>query len=271
MHHDESRQQTTTLGKVTHAVPYHQRTHGTSHAEETHGRMHDPRRFVQRVLQDKKQKQLYARAVKHFNRDPKIALRLLAAEDGTPENEAHKVAIFLKIATGMDISKDQLGEFLGEKNPLAEAVLTEFALLFSFQNDGLVPALRAFLGSFKLPGESQKIDRITGAFAQSYFSQQTSHIYHSWDAVHILTFSVIMLNTDLHSRQVKNHMTLHEFVRNNRGTNIDKSRNLVEDFPREVLEDIFASIAVSQIRLDSGGVGESAAGGGKGGGGELEE
>jgi Sec7-like guanine-nucleotide exchange factor len=35
-----------------------------------------------------------------------------------------------------------------------------------------------------------------------------------------------MLNTDLHSPQVKKRMSLEEFVRNNRGINQDKARNL---------------------------------------------
>ena len=78
----------------------------------------------------------------------------------------------------------------------------------------------------ELPGESQKIDRITEAFAKSYFGQQASSEFHTWDGVHILTFSIIMLNTDLHSPQVKKRMSLEEFVRNNRGINQDKARNI---------------------------------------------
>ena len=110
----------------------------------------------------------------------------------------------------MHISKTELGEFLGEKNDLCEQVLKEYALLFDFGKDGVVSALRVFLESFRLPGESQKIERITEAFAQSFFRQKKSGVFLTWDSVHILTFSVIMLNTDLHSPQVKKHMTLDE-------------------------------------------------------------
>ena len=86
---------------------------------------------------------------------------------------------------------------------MSEAVLRTYARLFDFQGVGLVSALREFLESFKLPGESQKIERITEAFAQAYFAQQTGGVFLTWDSVHILTFSVIMLNTDLHSPQVR--------------------------------------------------------------------
>ena len=62
------------------------------------------------------------------------------------------------------------------------------------------------LSSFRLPGELQKIERITEAFARAYFQQQPPNpaprtsrgVYCSWDSCHILTFSIIMLNTDLH-------------------------------------------------------------------------
>ena len=60
-----------------------------------------------------------------------------------------------------------------------------------------------------LGGHEQKIDRIAEAFSQHYFSQRpldgegpSRGGFHSWDTVHILTFSIIMLNTDLHNPQV---------------------------------------------------------------------
>ena len=37
-----------------------------------------------------------------------------------------------------------------------------------------------------------------------------------------------MLNTDQHSAHVKKRMTCAEFVRNNRGTNVDAARNLAQ-------------------------------------------
>jgi brefeldin A-resistance guanine nucleotide exchange factor 1 len=39
--------------------------------------------------------------------------------------------------------------------------LSEFAQLFDFKGEPLVSALRMFLEALKLPGEAQKIDRIT--------------------------------------------------------------------------------------------------------------
>ena len=39
------------------------------------------------------------------------------------------------------------------------------------------------------------------------------------DSAYVLSYSIIMLNTDQHNPQVKRKMTLEQFVRNNRGTN----------------------------------------------------
>jgi hypothetical protein len=121
-------------------------------------------------------------------------------------------------------------------------------------------------------GESQKIDRITEAFAKSYFAQQTSTVFHTWDGVHILTFSIIMLNTDLHSPQIKKRMSMDEFIRNNRGINQDKDRNLYDNVPQPVLEEVYHTVAANEIRLqtaDLNGAQDAAAGGARGAGGAV--
>lgn len=51
-------------------------------------------------------------------------------------------------------------------------VLREFVGLFDFCGVGLVAALRDFLRTFRLPGESQQIERVMEAFSDEYFRQQ---------------------------------------------------------------------------------------------------
>jgi hypothetical protein len=65
------------------------------------------------------------------------------------------------------------------------------------------------------------------------------------DCAYILAFSIIMLNTDLHSRNIPEHkkMKLDEFVRNNRG--IDEG----QDPPREMLEAIYMDIKGDEILM----------------------
>jgi Sec7-like guanine-nucleotide exchange factor len=132
-------------------------------------------------------------------------------------------------------------------------------------------ALRLMLtrAGFRLPGEAQKIDRITRAFAVTYFEQNRpapaaaaaaaaaavaageglnasrkgprapsiafadGRLFPGTvDVIEVLSFSTIMLNTDAHNPSIKREkrMTKEQFVSNNRG--IDNGGNL----PRFFLE-----------------------------------
>ena len=63
--------------------------------------------------------------------------------------------------------------------------------------------MREYLEAFRLPGESQKIDRILEAFSARFWSQTLdSTLFRSADAVHVLAFSAVLLNTDLHNHTV---------------------------------------------------------------------
>ena len=81
---------------------------------------------------------------------------------------------------------------------------------------------------FRLPGESQQIDRIMEAFAARY-CEQNPRLFDERDTCYILCFSVIMLNTMLHNPNVKNRPSLETFVKQNRGINSGK------DLPRQML------------------------------------
>eukprot|EP00930_Biecheleria_cincta_P087192 TRINITY_DN7643_c0_g3_i1.p1 TRINITY_DN7643_c0_g3~~TRINITY_DN7643_c0_g3_i1.p1 ORF type:complete len:1562 (-),score=332.89 TRINITY_DN7643_c0_g3_i1:103-4788(-) len=63
------------------------------------------------------------------------------------------------------------------------------------------------------------------------------------DTIFVLSFSIIMLNTDLHNPGVKKKMSLEEFLRNNRG--IDGGKSMPEYF----LRDIYEAIRDDEIRL----------------------
>eukprot|EP00178_Gracilaria_changii_P018791 TRINITY_DN540_c0_g1_i1.p1 TRINITY_DN540_c0_g1~~TRINITY_DN540_c0_g1_i1.p1 ORF type:complete len:1751 (+),score=218.80 TRINITY_DN540_c0_g1_i1:220-5472(+) len=77
-----------------------------------------------------------------------------------------------------------------------------------------------------------------------------SGVMKSADAAYVLSYSVVMLNTDLHNDSIRNKMTLEDFVRNCRGLN-DKS-----DFPRWFLSEVYNSIAEVEIRMsDEAGIG----------------
>ena len=49
---------------------------------------------------------------------------------------------------------------MGKNKDLNKAVLQEYVRSFNFSDSDVLSALRMFLESFRLPGESQQIDRI---------------------------------------------------------------------------------------------------------------
>ena len=135
-----------------------------------------------------------------------------------------------------------MGEYLGDHKDFNVEVLTEYCDIFDFRGITLDKALRTFLDGFKLPGEAQKISRILEVFAARYYGANPGAVADA-DSAYVLSYSIIMLNTDQHNPQVKRKMTLDQFIRNNRGTNGGA------DWPRETLENIFRGIVEDEIKL----------------------
>jgi len=166
---------------------------------------------------------------------------------------ARSVALFLKNTYGL--GKSQVGEFIGkgpaEAYPFHQLVLKEYVRSFTFPSGyGFAECMRAFLGHFRMPGEAQCIDRLLEAFAAHLFDiLGKGNPFNSADAVFILAFSTIMLNTDLHNRRhnkAHKKMTLEEFLRNNRDINAG------EALPPEYLTTLYNDIKDREIQLDVG-------------------
>ncbi|XP_059281864.1 ARF guanine-nucleotide exchange factor GNL2 [Lycium ferocissimum] len=178
----------------------------------------------------------------HFSRDEKKGLEYLKFSLLIPDPPDPKAyAMFFRFTPGLN--KTAIGDFLGDPDDFYLQVLKEFTNTFEFMGMVLDTALRTYLETFKLPGESQKISRILEAFAERFYDQQSSEIFATKDAVFILCYSVIMLNTDQHNPQVKKKMTEDEFIRNNRAINGG------QDLPREYLSELFHSISANAIVL----------------------
>ena len=176
----------------------------------------------------------------HFNHDPKKGLEFLQGTHLLPEKlDPQSVACFFRYTSGLD--KNVVGDFLGNHDEFWVQVLHEFARTFDFQDMHLDTALRLFLETFRLPGESQKIQRVLEAFSERYY-EQSPQILANKDAALLLSYSIILLNTDLHNVQVKKKMTEEGFIRNNRLINGGK------DLPREFLSDLYHSICKNEIR-----------------------
>lgn len=124
------------------------------------------------------------------------------------------------------------------------ATMHAFVDMINFNDMMFTDALRMYLQSFRLPGEAQKIDRFMLKFAERYMGDNPSTIFANADTAYILSFSVIMLNTDAHNKNMKNRrMTKAEFVKNNRGINDGA------DLPEELLSEIYDEIQNNEIKM----------------------
>jgi len=190
------------------------------------------------------------------------------------------VASFLRNGIVVGLDKSAVGEYLGEKGkpPTAgesppcwqrdwfhKETLQAYCSSFHFENQSLLDGLRMFLAAFRLPGEAQQIDRILQAFADSCgrqceesqaggLSLLRSDSKKSSDGAYLLSFSIIMLNTDLHNSNIRadRKMTVDAFVKNN----TDYGRDITDpgsELPREYLEDIYESILEEPIRTEGEG------------------
>ncbi|CAK9168687.1 unnamed protein product [Ilex paraguariensis] len=200
----------------------------------------DPDHWVPFVRRRKYIKRRLMIGADHFNRDPKKGLEFLQGTHLLPDKlDPQSVACFFRYTAGLD--KNLVGDFLGNHDEFCVQVLHEFAGTFDFQDMNLDTALRLFLETFRLPGESQKIQRVLEAFSERYY-EQSPQILANKDAALLLSYSLIMLNTDQHNVQVKKKMTEEDFIRNNRHINGGN------DLPREFLSELYHAICKNEIR-----------------------
>ncbi|KAK1146081.1 GDP/GTP exchange factor for ARF [Aspergillus melleus] len=190
----------------------------------------------------RKTKKIIIAGAQKFNEDPKAGIAYLAAH-GIIENpdDPILVARFLKGTTRL--SKKVLGEFISKRSN--EALLEAFVDLFDFSGKTVVNALRDLLGAFRLPGESPLIERIITTFTDKFIEKAHPPGVADKDSLFVLTYGIIMLNTDLYNSNIKaqNRMSYNDFARNLRGVNAG------QDFAPEFLQDIYDSIKQNEIIL----------------------
>jgi len=201
-----------------------------------------------------------------FHKKPRLGLdylqgRQLLPKPLTPE----AVALFLRSAPGLD--KVAVGEYLGKMGTVEvdetgraahvadtvafhAATLESFVKSFDFSGQSILPSLRMFLAAFRLPHEAQEIDRVLEAFAKEAYAsceEGSQGLFATPDVPYLLSFSIIMLNTDLHNPNIKpeRRMTLADFKRSN--TNYGQEISQGKDLPSELLEEIYKAIQEDQI------------------------
>ncbi|GAV29178.1 hypothetical protein PMKS-002660 [Pichia membranifaciens] len=221
------------------------------------------------LIQQYTKKSDFIECVKKWNEKPEKGLESLQVKGFIKDpNDDKEVAKFLLTNSGR-IDKKQLGELLAK--PAKVNLLKEFVGLLDFKNLRPDESLRVLLNYFRLPGEAQQIDRIVSTFNERYIecqdpvdevvekplsektknknndsgeeeeAEEEEKVVPDSDAMYVLSFSIIMLNTDLHNPNVKKPMTLEDYQRNLRGCYKGK------DFPIWYTEKMYQSIKEKEI------------------------
>ncbi|XP_015835820.1 IQ motif and SEC7 domain-containing protein 1 isoform X7 [Tribolium castaneum] len=186
-------------------------------------------------------KRQYRVGLNLFNKKPERGISYLIRR-GFLENSPQGVARFLISRKGL--SKQMIGEYLGNlQNPFCMAVLECFANELDLSGMQVDVALRKFQQHFRMPGEAQKIERLMEVFSHRYCQCNVDIVarLRSPDTIFVLAFAIIMLNTDLHTPNIKpeRRMKLEDFIKNLRG--IDDCGDIDSDMLTGVYERVKAN------------------------------
>jgi hypothetical protein len=160
-----------------------------------------------------------------FNKDPKATLAGL---------KPRKIAQKLFETPGLD--KDVLGQYF--TRPDAAEVFEIYCGKIDFKGVEVDISLRMLLSKFKLRGEEQQVDRILRIFSKIWTRDNASRGCEA-DDIHVLCYSLIMLNTDAHSSNIETKMTMEEFVRRTGAVVPSVSRAFLEEMYSRIVDEKF--------------------------------
>ncbi len=179
-----------------------------------------------------------------FNQNPELGMEYLMKKsflDYSPSS----VGKFLRGRKGL--SKTMIGQYLCQlQRPFNVQVLHCFIHEMDFSGLHLDIALRHLYQEVTPPAsEAQKIEKLIEAFARRYIAcnQLFANQFRSPDAIFVLSYAIVLLNTDLHSKAVKSkRMKRDDFVRNLRGA--DQGA----DLDTEMLQGIYDRIKENELK-----------------------
>ena len=213
-----------------------------SEGEDESQQLSKTRSAVGSYVQKQRFQRDLGKAAAKFLIKPKLGIALMVSKGYITEDPGDIARFLLKYQD--QLSKTQIGEYLGGEKEQNIQCMYAYVDLLDFTGMSLDSALRYFLAGFRLPGEGQKIDRMMEKFA-SRFVQHNPNIFPSADTAFVLSYAIIMLNTDAHNPNIKpeKKMTKESFLRQNRG--IAGGR----DLPAEYLGAIYDRIVSNAISL----------------------
>ncbi|KDR75929.1 hypothetical protein GALMADRAFT_515159 [Galerina marginata CBS 339.88] len=112
------------------------------------------------------------------------------------------------------LGKEKIAEWLGGHGLINKVALKHYVEFFDFASLRLDIAFRRLCGKLYLKGETQQVDRILEQFSRRYWDCNPGGLYGSANIVHAVSYSLLLLNTDLHVAELTSRMSRTQFVRN---------------------------------------------------------
>lgn len=98
-----------------------------------------------------------------------------------------------------------------------------------------------FLSKFRLPGQSQQIERIVWQFSLAFY-ESNEQDYDNADELFPLAYAIIMLTTDAHNPNLEKKMTKTDFIKNTKGA--------CPSIPNEELSRIYDRITSKKFQTE---------------------
>jgi hypothetical protein len=143
------------------------------------------------------------------------SLDRIASDDTSTFAEGDRLSA-QKIYDGNEefVPKEKAAAWMGEESPARSRALIAYMELYDFTSLNILAALRALCGRLILRAESQQVDRILIAFAKRWCKCNANHGFKGTDVVYTITYSVLLLNTDLHLADIEQKMSRSQFIKN---------------------------------------------------------
>ncbi|XP_050501190.1 Golgi-specific brefeldin A-resistance guanine nucleotide exchange factor 1 [Diabrotica virgifera virgifera] len=192
------------------------------------------------LAQKKSIKKWLPQGTEYFNKKPKKGIEFLQEHGVLKQDiDLDEIARFLR--ENPVLNKAMIGEYISNRSNLK--ILQSFVDTFNFVGVRIDEALRAFLETFRLPGEAPTISLILEHFAETWH-KANNEPFADVDSAFTLAYAIIMLNVDQHNENAKKQttpMSANAFKKNLKGVNGGN------DFDEEMLDDIYTTIKNEEI------------------------
>ncbi|CAN9230028.1 unnamed protein product [Alternaria alternata] len=121
---------------------------------------------------------------------------------------------YLEKIEANNFDKSVVASYLSKTDdPFLLAVLRSYMRKFAFFGDPIDMAIRKLLMQVELPKETQQIDRVLQGFADRYHECNPG-IYINTDKAYFISFSIIILHTDVFNKNNKRKMQRPDYIKN---------------------------------------------------------